>query len=60
MLDVLTPESGSKQGRHMKILMEVDISRPLLRGTKVHYNGREVWVDFRYENMALFCSTVRK
>lgn len=55
VLDVLTPESGSKQGRHMKVLTKVDISRALLRGTKGQYNGREVWVDFRYENMALFC-----
>lgn len=54
VMDVLTPESGSKQGRHVKILEEVDISRALLRGTKVQYDGREVWVDFRYENVALF------
>lgn len=53
-MDVIIPESGSKQGRHLKILAEIDLNQPLLRGTKLKCSGQEVWVDFKYENMGLF------
>lgn len=53
--DVLIPESGSKKIRYFQILAEIDLDKPLLRGSKIHYNGLEVWVDFKYENMATFC-----
>lgn len=39
----------------MKILVELDLERPLLRGTKLKCDNQAVWVDFKYENMALFC-----
>lgn len=39
----------------MKILAEIDLNRPLLRGTKLKFSEKEVWVEFKYENLALFC-----
>lgn len=33
--DVLILETGSKKGRHLKILAEVDLDKPLLRGCKI-------------------------
>lgn len=50
----MIPESGSKQGMHLKILAEIDLNRPLLSGTKVKCSNQEAWVDFKYENMGLF------
>lgn len=44
-----------KKGRHMKILVELDVERPLLRGTMLKCDNQIVWVDFKYENIALFC-----
>lgn len=55
MLDVLILESGSRKGIHMKLLAEIDLDRPLLRGTKLICNGIEVWVEFKYKNLAMFC-----
>lgn len=55
VVDVLIPESGSKKGRYLKILSKIDLDRPLLRGTKIKCSGMEVWVDFKYENMGIFC-----
>lgn len=52
---MLIPESGSKHGRYLKILAEIDLDSPLLRGTKIKCNGVEVWVDFKYENLGIFC-----
>lgn len=31
----IVPEIGSKEGRHMKILVEIDITQPLMHGTFV-------------------------
>lgn len=44
----------------MKILVKVNIDRPLLRGAKIQYNSKEVWTKFKYENMALFYFYCRK
>lgn len=39
----------------MKILVELDLDRPLLRGTKISCSGTGVWVEFKYKNLAMFC-----
>ncbi|XP_027177973.1 uncharacterized protein LOC113777128 [Coffea eugenioides] len=41
--EVIIPPGGGKEGRHMKILAEVDISQPLARGTTVKFNGNPIW-----------------
>ena len=38
----------------MKILVEVNLDQPPLRRTKLKCEGQEVWVDFRYEGLAMF------
>lgn len=35
VFDVIIPENGSKQGWFLKILAEIDLNKPLLRGTKL-------------------------
>lgn len=52
--NVVILESGSKKGIHLKILVEIDLNRPLMRETKLKFNEQEVWVDFKYENLAQF------
>lgn len=54
MVDVI-PESGSKKGKYLKIVAEINLEKPLLRGSKIRYNDKEVWVEFKYENMSIFC-----
>lgn len=55
VVDVLIPETGSKNGRHKKILASVNLEKPLLRGTNITCNSKSVWVDFKYEHLAIFC-----
>lgn len=52
--NVLIPKSGSKKGRQIKLLAEINLDQPLFRGTKIHCQGQEVWVDFKYENITTF------
>lgn len=46
--------SSSQAGLLIKMLVEVDLSKPLMRGTKLHFGKDTVWVDFRYEKLPTF------
>lgn len=51
MEEVLIPNAGNKNGRHLKIKVEVNISQPLLRGTIVKMKNISRWVDFKYDDV---------
>ncbi|XP_071906083.1 uncharacterized protein [Coffea arabica] len=53
--EVIIPQTGSKEGRHIKLLVVADISQPLLRGTIVKVEGSTKWVSFKYERCPDFC-----
>ena len=53
--EVLVPQSGGKEGRHLKVLALVDLSKPLLRGTMVRIAGAGKWIAFKYERCPDFC-----
>ena len=55
MKEVIIPnlrEGGD--GKHLKILVEIDLKQPLLRGTIVRINGIIKLVDLRYEKCLYF------
>lgn len=39
----------------MKILVEVELDKLLLRGTKIKLDDEMVWTDFRYKNLPSLC-----
>ena len=47
--EVVIPNTGSRDGRHMKILAEIDLTQPIVRGTMVDMNGMTKWIAFKYE-----------
>ncbi|XP_027155796.1 uncharacterized protein LOC113756236 [Coffea eugenioides] len=47
--EMVIPQSGGKEGRHLKILALTNLSKPLLRGTMVKLAGFMKWVAFKYE-----------
>nr|XP_027076011.1 uncharacterized protein LOC113699853 [Coffea arabica] len=53
--DVVIPQVGGKEGRHPKVLVMVDLSKPLLRGTVVRIAGTGKWIAFKYERCPDFC-----
>lgn len=52
---MLIPESGSKEGRFAKMLVEVNLTQPLIRATTIYFEGEKRWVTFRYEQLPAFC-----
>ena len=53
--DVVIPQVGDKEGRHLKVLVMADLSKPLLRGTVVRIAGTGKWIAFKYERCPDFC-----
>lgn len=53
-IKVVIPENRNKDGRYAKLLVEVDLLKPLIWGTKLQCNGEERWVEFKYENLPFF------
>lgn len=53
--EVVIPQGGSKGGKYLKILVNVDLCKPLIRGTIVKLGGSSCWVDFKYEKCPDFC-----
>ncbi|XP_027171873.1 uncharacterized protein LOC113771491 [Coffea eugenioides] len=53
--EVLIPHSGGKDGKHLKLLVNADLTQPLLRGTAVKMDGVLNWISFRYERVPDFC-----
>lgn len=39
-LNVIIPKNGSKNGLLMKLLVEVDLEKPLLRGPKLKFDNK--------------------
>lgn len=54
-LNVLISDGGTQAGRHLKILVDIDLTKPLARGTKLKYQQDEVWAQFKYEQLPTFC-----
>lgn len=48
-------DNKSKEGRWLKIFAEIDLNKPMMRGTKLKLDNESVWVDFRYEHLPIFC-----
>ena len=53
--EAIIPQTGGKEGRHLKVHVVADISRPLPRGSTVKMNGAMKWIKFRYERCLDFC-----
>lgn len=51
----MIPEYGSKEGRYAKLLVDIDLNAPLIRGTHIRCNGESQWISFKYEQMPSFC-----
>lgn len=54
--EVVIPEKGSRNGRIMLLLVDIDITASLRRGMKLKLDdGAPFWVEFRYEKLPTFC-----
>lgn len=53
--EVLIPEASNRRGRYIKVLVIVNLEKPLLREANIKLNIVVCWVDFKYEQIATFC-----
>ena len=53
--EVIIPQGGGKEGKHLKLWVTVDLSQPLPRGTAVKLEGGYKWLQFKYERSPDFC-----
>lgn len=53
--DVMLVEAGGREGRHVKVLVDLDLTKPLIRGTTLKYKQSKCWIEFKYEKLPLFC-----
>ena len=52
---VIVPQTGGKEGRHLKLLVVANICQPLLKGTIVKVGEATNWASFKYERCPDFC-----
>ena len=46
VIEILIPNGGGKDGKLMKILVELDFNKPLFRGTTMKLNGNVRCIEF--------------
>lgn len=54
-------DSGGKDIKYISKLVDIDLTKLLLRGTKLRYKSSETWVEFKYEQSHVFyfyCGTI--
>ena len=50
------PKSGLMWGPYLRIRVDVDITKPLMRGQMIQIEGMEKgWVYFKYERLPIYC-----
>lgn len=35
-------------------MIELELNKPLLRGTNLNFEGESTWIEFRYEQLPIF------
>ena len=50
------PKSGLAWGPFLRMWVDIDITKPLMRGKMVHIEDMEEWwVYFKYKRLPIFC-----
>jgi len=46
---------GNRMGKFLRVKVEIDLRKPLKRGTVVKYQGKSLRIYFKYERLPTFC-----
>lgn len=52
---MVIPDLSSKDDRYVKLLVDVDLTKPLIRGVNIRFEADRRWVMFKYEQLPQFC-----
>ncbi|XP_042983285.1 uncharacterized protein LOC122312689 [Carya illinoinensis] len=53
--EVDVKEDGSGWGRFLRVLIDVDLYKPLARCRTINVGGDKIWIPIRYEKLPIFC-----
>ncbi|XP_024629915.1 uncharacterized protein [Medicago truncatula] len=45
----------NRMGKFLRIKTSLDLTKLLKRGSKLHFQGKDIWVDYKYERLPNFC-----
>jgi len=48
-------KEANRIGKFLRIRTSLDLTKPLKRGSKLHFQGKDIWVDYKYERLPNFC-----
>jgi hypothetical protein len=48
-------EEINRMRKFLRIKASLDLTKPLKRGSKLHFQGKDIWVDYKYERLPNFC-----
>ncbi|XP_042980067.1 uncharacterized protein LOC122310252 [Carya illinoinensis] len=48
-------EQGHSWGSYLRLKVDVDVTKPLVRGRMVNSGGKQLWSHFKYERLPNFC-----
>jgi interleukin-1 receptor-associated kinase 1 len=49
------PKDSNRTGRFLRLKVSLDLRKPLKKCTKIKFQERNMWVDFKYERLPNFC-----
>ncbi|XP_042942840.1 uncharacterized protein LOC122277023 [Carya illinoinensis] len=55
VVKVHVDQRGIGWGKFLRIRVEIDITKPLLRGIFISVEGKQTWIQLRYERLPSFC-----
>lgn len=53
--DVDVDLEGAGSGPYLRVKVGIDITKPLMRGILLNFQGNKVWISFKYERLENFC-----
>ncbi|KAF5468807.1 hypothetical protein F2P56_012927 [Juglans regia] len=53
--EVDTQEDGCGWGEYLRVLIEVDLEKPLARGRSITVRGKHLWTHFKFEKLPHIC-----
>jgi len=45
----------NRMGKFLRLRTSINLSKPLKWGSKLHFQGKDIWVDYKYERLPNFC-----
>ncbi|XP_041009438.1 uncharacterized protein LOC121253497 [Juglans microcarpa x Juglans regia] len=55
VLDVIVDQWGLGWGKFLRFKVEVDITKALVRGLFLNFDGNQIWLQFKYDRLQPFC-----